>query len=171
MDRHVHHRRHMYWVGCPRLSNCSRAAPHGQRPKKWRNSASIANAVMPVTVKYFDSSALAKSKDLLLTKNCKRCGAPGEIRTPGLLLRRQPLYPAELRAHSDGTQIGYHFRLPTRSATCPLTANLSVGTPRAILRRKSHGVRKFTVFVFIACHFDDGLLLSSVCLSSIFAAH
>ena len=25
-------------------------------------------------------------------------GAPGEIRTPGLLLRRQPLYPAELRA-------------------------------------------------------------------------
>ena len=44
-------------------------------------------------------------------------GAPGEIRTPGLLLRRQPLYPAELRAHSDGTQIGYHFRLPTRSRT------------------------------------------------------
>src|SRR5437660_7436650 len=26
-------------------------------------------------------------------------GAPGEIRTPDLLLRRQPLYPAELRAH------------------------------------------------------------------------
>jgi hypothetical protein len=25
-------------------------------------------------------------------------GAPGEIRTPDLLLRRQPLYPAELRA-------------------------------------------------------------------------
>jgi hypothetical protein len=28
-------------------------------------------------------------------------GAPGEIRTPDLLLRRQPLYPAELRAHAD----------------------------------------------------------------------
>src|SRR5580700_1414917 len=27
-------------------------------------------------------------------------GAPGEIRTPDLLLRRQPLYPAELRARS-----------------------------------------------------------------------
>src|SRR5580692_2645800 len=27
-----------------------------------------------------------------------KCGAPGEIRTPDLLLRRQPLYPAELRA-------------------------------------------------------------------------
>ena len=28
----------------------------------------------------------------------KGTGAPGEIRTPDLLLRRQPLYPAELRA-------------------------------------------------------------------------
>src|ERR1700674_2286170 len=28
-------------------------------------------------------------------------GAPGEIRTPDLLLRRQSLYPAELRAHTD----------------------------------------------------------------------
>jgi hypothetical protein len=27
-------------------------------------------------------------------------GAPGEIRTPGLLVRSQTLYPAELRAHS-----------------------------------------------------------------------
>ena len=26
-------------------------------------------------------------------------GAPGEIRTPGLLVRSQTLYPAELRAH------------------------------------------------------------------------
>jgi hypothetical protein len=30
----------------------------------------------------------------------EKSGAPGEIRTPGLLLRRQPLYPAELRAHA-----------------------------------------------------------------------
>ena len=28
-------------------------------------------------------------------------GAPGEIRTPDLLLRRQSLYPAELRARSQ----------------------------------------------------------------------
>ena len=27
-------------------------------------------------------------------------GAPGEIRTPGLLVRSQTLYPAELRAHT-----------------------------------------------------------------------
>src|SRR5215469_7705036 len=29
-----------------------------------------------------------------------RYGAPGEIRTPDLMLRRHSLYPAELRAHS-----------------------------------------------------------------------
>jgi hypothetical protein len=29
-------------------------------------------------------------------------GAPGEIRTPDLLLRRQSLYPSELRAHTGG---------------------------------------------------------------------
>ena len=29
-----------------------------------------------------------------------KSGAPGEIRTPDLLLRRQSLYPAELRARS-----------------------------------------------------------------------
>ena len=28
-------------------------------------------------------------------------GAPGEVRTPDLLLRRQSLYPSELRAHTD----------------------------------------------------------------------
>ena len=28
-------------------------------------------------------------------------GAPGETRTPGLLLRRQLLYPAELQAHVE----------------------------------------------------------------------
>src|SRR6476661_8127664 len=38
-----------------------------------------------------------------LERSDKNDGAPGEIRTPGLLLRRQPLYPAELRAHRDGT--------------------------------------------------------------------
>ena len=29
-------------------------------------------------------------------------GAPGEIRTPDLLIRSQSLYPAELRAHTEG---------------------------------------------------------------------
>jgi hypothetical protein len=30
-----------------------------------------------------------------------KSGAPGEIRTPDLLLRRQSLYPSELRAHNQ----------------------------------------------------------------------
>ncbi len=30
-----------------------------------------------------------------------KSGAPGEIRTPDLLLRRQSLYPAELRARTN----------------------------------------------------------------------
>jgi hypothetical protein len=34
------------------------------------------------------------------TKVKEKGGAPGEIRTPDLLLRRQSLYPAELRARS-----------------------------------------------------------------------
>src|ERR1700730_11777632 len=36
-------------------------------------------------------------------------GAPGEIRTPDLLLRRQSLYPTELRAHSDTSSL--HVRI------------------------------------------------------------
>jgi hypothetical protein len=32
-------------------------------------------------------------------RDLKPYGAPGEIRTPDLLLRRQSLYPSELRAH------------------------------------------------------------------------
>ncbi len=35
----------------------------------------------------------------------KRNGAPGEIRTPDLLLRRQSLYPAELRARSNSISL------------------------------------------------------------------
>ena len=30
----------------------------------------------------------------------EKYGAPGEIRTPDLLIRSQPLYPTELRAHT-----------------------------------------------------------------------
>src|ERR1019366_7778007 len=44
-------------------------------------------------------------------------GAPGEIRTPDPLLRRQMLYPAELRAHPwllfDSTALAILIRVPT----------------------------------------------------------
>src|SRR5229473_744184 len=44
-------------------------------------------------------------------------GAPGEIRTPDPLLRRQTLYPTELRAHPwllfDSTALATLIRVPT----------------------------------------------------------
>jgi hypothetical protein len=47
-------------------------------------------------------------------------GAPGEIRTPGLLIRSQSLYPAELRAllvyGTDGNQV-LAARRPTPGGT------------------------------------------------------
>ncbi|SPE18343.1 conserved hypothetical protein [Candidatus Sulfotelmatomonas gaucii] len=39
-----------------------------------------------------------------LIKILKLYGAPGEIRTPDLLIRSQSLYPAELRAHTRRLQ-------------------------------------------------------------------
>jgi hypothetical protein len=59
--------------------------------------------------------AISSSRQSLLGTDAgglKQClkgetGAPGEIRTPDLLLRRQPLYPAELRAHcNESTRAG-----------------------------------------------------------------
>jgi len=40
-----------------------------------------------------------KEEDAELKEPCPERGAPEEIRTPGLLIRSQTLYPAELRAH------------------------------------------------------------------------
>ncbi len=36
---------------------------------------------------------------ILLSKTIKECGVPGATRTHRLLLRREPLYPDELRGH------------------------------------------------------------------------
>jgi hypothetical protein len=55
-----------------------------------------------------------------------RNGAPGEIRTPDLLLRRQSLYPAELRARQRNYTEHHHVRnfpppssLSSKTALCP----------------------------------------------------
>ncbi len=40
----------------------------------------------------------ARRRNLVRSEESKGNGAPGEIRTPDLQLRRLPLYPAELRA-------------------------------------------------------------------------
>ena len=49
-------------------------------------------------------------------------GAPGEIRTPGLLVRSQPLYPTELRAHKGEHRKkpgGEHPKVTTSSSAKP----------------------------------------------------
>src|SRR5436190_23703459 len=47
----------------------------------------------------------AGEKFLKSLKRQGKIGAPGEIRTPDLLLRRQSLYPAELRARANSLQL------------------------------------------------------------------
>ena len=46
-------------------------------------------------------------------------GTPEGIRTPGLLLRRQLLYPAELLAQMDGAGDGNRTRIPSLEGWCP----------------------------------------------------
>ena len=48
----------------------------------------------------------------------RETGAPGEIRTPDLMLRRHSLYPAELRARSIRIP---HFEVSYAPTTGPLT--------------------------------------------------
>src|SRR5215831_18392589 len=50
---------------------------------------------------------LANSRTMHTLQVIGKYGAPGESRTPDLLVRSQTLYPAELRAHRhDLTQLG-----------------------------------------------------------------
>ena len=42
----------------------------------------------------------------LMNSHVARSGAPGGTRTPNPLLRRQMLYPIELRAHKNGLILG-----------------------------------------------------------------
>ncbi len=56
-----------------------------------------------------------------LPRQWKKNGAPGEIRTPDPLLRRQMLYPAELRARSGS---GFDSKA---SAAVPKTKSTSIG--------------------------------------------
>ncbi len=52
------------------------------------------------TIRHLSKSA-ARQKSCKPLREKKKSGAPGEIRTPDLLLRRQSLYPSELRAPSS----------------------------------------------------------------------
>ena len=58
-------------------------------------------------------------------------GTPEGIRTPGLLLRRQLLYPAELLAQMDGAGDGNRTRIPSLEGWCPSHC----ATPACALRK------------------------------------
>ena len=66
----------------------------------------------------------SKRCNLLRRREREKYGAPGEIRTPDLMLRRHSLYPAELRARSKNyTRCCYRKRnrcfVPNRSRLSP----------------------------------------------------
>ena len=67
------------------------------------------------TEHFLNTVAEGAGRKLLIT------GAPGEIRTPDLLLRRQSLYPAELRARFFNYTVAIRFLAATVfSARCSL---------------------------------------------------
>ena len=47
----------------------------------------------------------------------EKSGAPGESRTPDLLVRSQTLYPAELRARRSANAVKIDYDTPPRSST------------------------------------------------------
>ncbi len=67
-----------------------------------------------------------------------KSGAPGEIRTPDLLLRRQSLYPTELRAHTNSFSLhGWaekHQRQPSVTEKVPRKCNRRSPMPAARTR-------------------------------------
>src|SRR5271166_6242531 len=66
-------------------------------------------------------------------------GAPGETRTPNPLLRRQMLYPVELRAHEK------HFtaKRPAVYALCLLHLKAQIGEAVAAFHLQHHGIAGF----------------------------
>ena len=61
----------------------------------------------------------------------QKSGAPEGTRTPGLLLRRQLLYPTELLAQMDGAGDGNRTRIPSLEGWCPGHC----ATPAWVLRK------------------------------------
>src|SRR5450432_823542 len=81
------------------------------------------------------NSTCLKSKCYPCVRNGpRRYGAPGEIRTPGLLVRSQALYPTELRA--QGARILPHRLL---MAIALQARELSARDSRTIMSNQSDG--------------------------------
>src|ERR1039458_7361891 len=85
---------------------------------------------IPGTAPRFANCSRSLNARTLLRQKGKS-GAPGEIRTPDLLLRRQSLYPSELRAHTNSFSL--HGRVKKHqckhcAVTIPACAGLSMGS-------------------------------------------
>ena len=62
--------------------------------------------------------AVKQIAETIATENKRReNGAPGESRTPDLLVRSQTLYPAELRARSGANAVKIDYDTRERSST------------------------------------------------------
>ncbi len=66
------------------------------QPPRQRCMGRFAVAEIPAVTKKKNASGTG-----FRVENAKKNGTPGEIRTHDLLLRRQTLYPAELRVHRE----------------------------------------------------------------------
>src|SRR5271157_195705 len=75
----------------------NRATMNAKANKMRRNQSK--SEVLPGTTVILGVSAI-RTEEGRNPKKATDAGAPGEIRTPDLLLRRQSLYPTELRART-----------------------------------------------------------------------
>ncbi len=87
-----------------------------------------------------------------------KSGAPGEIRTPDLLLRRQSLYPSELRAPTTGFSLHGWMEMhqcasldctPSRTAGADYEQTLRAGSRRPPVVTENHRSRARPNFVFL----------------------
>jgi hypothetical protein len=108
-------------------SRIRRSRPHGVWPS--RNRIFMGVAFDPHYVAQLGASKVVAGCGRQRTWRISLClilevGTPGKIRTCGLLLRRQALYPSELRAHS----VPKDFRLDPTMAGTVVTENTSLLT-------------------------------------------
>ena len=83
--------------------------PRRARQRPTRRSAGLSNSLGP-RPREFELVRRSARTDARF-HGMENDGAPGEIRTPGLLVRSQALYPTELRAHAEGRAY-YHIDAP-----------------------------------------------------------
>ena|SRR5215469_3775623 len=87
------------------------------------------------------SLSCSRTESISIGEAMAGTGAPGEIRTPDLLLRRQPLYPAELRAHGGSSTVymGLAAAAMFGVVSGPLSVAVASDESRTILKLATRG--------------------------------